>query len=83
MNGNTATNIDIARYRASAPQQHRVSVITPIYGEEDNIEPFFAALLPVLRGLGRDIEILAVNDGSHEGSLQRLRAAMWLSQNCE
>ena len=52
-----------------------VSVITPIYGEEDNIEPLFRALLPVLRGLGRDFEIIAVNDGSRDSSLQRLRAA--------
>jgi glycosyltransferase involved in cell wall biosynthesis len=75
MNRNTATDFCTAPYRASASRQHMVSVITPIYGEEDNVEPFFAALLPVLRGLGRDFEIIAVNDGSYDGSLQRLRAA--------
>jgi glycosyltransferase involved in cell wall biosynthesis len=52
-----------------------VSVITPIYGEEGNIDPLFCALLPVLKALGRDFEIIAVNDGSHDSSLQRLRAA--------
>jgi len=52
-----------------------VSVITPICGEEDNIAPFFDALLPVLRGLKRDFEIIAVNDGSRDSSLQRLRFA--------
>jgi glycosyltransferase involved in cell wall biosynthesis len=56
-------------------RKHMLSVIAPIYGEEDNIEPLFAALLPVLRGLGRDFEIIAVNDGSHDASFQRLRAA--------
>ena len=50
-----------------------VSVITPIYGEEDNIEPLFDALMPVLKGLSRDFEIIAVNDGSRDSSLQRLR----------
>jgi glycosyltransferase involved in cell wall biosynthesis len=50
-------------------------LITPIYGEEDNIDPLFGALLPVLKGLGRDFEIIAVNDGSRDSSLQRLRAA--------
>jgi dolichol-phosphate mannosyltransferase len=52
-----------------------LSLITPIYGEEDNIDPLFAELLPILRGLGRDFEIIAVNDGSHDRSLERLRAA--------
>ncbi len=52
-----------------------LSVVTPIYGEEDNIEPLFAALLPVLRALGRDFEIIAVNAGSRDSSLLRLRAA--------
>jgi cellulose synthase/poly-beta-1,6-N-acetylglucosamine synthase-like glycosyltransferase len=48
-----------------------VSVITPIYGEEDSIDPLFGSLLPVLRGLGRDFEIIAVNDGSRDASLRR------------
>jgi len=52
-----------------------VSVIIPIYDEGDNIDPLFGALLPVLRGSGRDFEIIAVNDGSRDLSLQRLRAA--------
>jgi glycosyltransferase involved in cell wall biosynthesis len=57
------------------PRNEMVSVITPIYDEENNIDPLFAALLPVLRRLGRDFEIIAVNDGSRDASLQRLRAA--------
>src|SRR5436305_13687044 len=75
MNRNTVTDLRTAPYRASASRQAMVSVITPIYNEEDNVEPFFAALLPVLRGLGRDFEFIAVHDGSYDGSLQRLRAA--------
>jgi glycosyltransferase involved in cell wall biosynthesis len=75
MNRNSATDFRPVLCRTQASRQQMVSVITPIYAEEDNIEPFFAALLPVLRELGRDFEIIAVNDGSHDGSLQRLRAA--------
>ena len=52
-----------------------ISVIIPIYLEEDNIEPLFAVLVPVLKGLGRNFEIIAVNDGSHDSSFQRLRTA--------
>src|SRR5690348_2055261 len=72
MNENTAT---VRPALPTVSRQHTVSVITPIYGEEDNIEPFFAALMPVLRRLGRDFEIIAVNDGSRDRSLERLRAA--------
>src|SRR6516164_9796975 len=59
----------------SGGRSRTVSVITPIYGEEDNIEPLLRTLLPVLKGLGRDFEIIAVNDGSPDSSLQQLRAA--------
>ena len=52
-----------------------VSVIIPVYVEEENIAPLFTALVPVLRELGRDFEIIAVNDGSYDSSLQRLRTA--------
>lgn len=56
-------------------RKQMISVISPVFGEEDNIEPLLAALLPALRGFGRDFEIIAVNDGSRDKSLQRLRAA--------
>jgi glycosyltransferase involved in cell wall biosynthesis len=52
-----------------------ISVITPVYCEEDNIDPLLDALVPVLRGLVLDFEIIAVNDGSPDSSLERLRAA--------
>src|SRR5690348_5403835 len=52
-----------------------LSVITPIYGEEESIDLLLANVLPVLRNLGQDFEIIAVNDGSHDASLQVLRSA--------
>ncbi|HET9904305.1 MAG TPA: glycosyltransferase family 2 protein [Xanthobacteraceae bacterium] len=60
---------------SAALPRPEISVIIPIYNEEDNVEPLFAALLPVLRGLGRDFEVIAVNDGSRDATLARLRAA--------
>lgn len=52
-----------------------LSVITPIYGEEESIDLLLADVLPVLRSLRQDFEIIAVNDGSHDASLQVLRSA--------
>jgi glycosyltransferase involved in cell wall biosynthesis len=62
-------------HRIAGGRNQMVSVIIPIYDEQDNIDPLFDALLPVLRALRRNFEIIAVNDGSRDSSLQRLRAA--------
>lgn len=54
-----------------------VSVVVPVFNERENIPRLYAALHPVLTALGRDYEILFVDDGSQDGSgveLQRLAA---------
>jgi glycosyltransferase involved in cell wall biosynthesis len=71
---NESRGVLVTEHRIGGRNQ-MVSVIVPIYDERDNIDPLFGALLPVLRGLGRNFEIIAVNDGSRDSSLQRLRAA--------
>jgi len=45
-----------------------LSVIIPIYNEEDNIEPLCRRLMGVLRRIGRPFEVIAVNDGSRDAS---------------
>ena len=52
----------------------KISVIVPVYNEEDNIEPLFKALFSVLSKLIPDFEIIAVNDGSTDHSYERLSA---------
>lgn len=52
---------------------HRlVSVIGPCYNERDNIEPFIHSLETVLENEKYDYEILMVNDGSTDGSAEKL-----------
>ncbi len=63
---------NIVKLVAEAPEI-AVSVITPIYQEEGNVETLCAKLLDVLGGLGETFEIIAVNDGSTDRSLQLLR----------
>ena len=62
----------IASLRADGAK--KISVIVPIYNEEDNIAPLFEALFSVLSKLTRDSEIIAVNDGSTDHSCDRLAA---------
>jgi glycosyltransferase involved in cell wall biosynthesis len=49
-----------------------LSIILPIYNEAENIPRLFAELVPVLEGIGRSFEIIAVDDGSHDDSFARL-----------
>jgi glycosyltransferase involved in cell wall biosynthesis len=43
-----------------------------LFNERDNVEPFFARLLPALAGLRADWEVICVNDGSADDTLERL-----------
>ncbi|WP_148214026.1 glycosyltransferase family 2 protein [Desulfohalobium retbaense] len=52
-----------------------LSIICPLRDEEDSVQPFFARLLPVLKDLELDFEIICVNDGSQDKTLERLQAA--------
>ena len=52
-----------------------VSVLIPVYNEEQNLGPLMAQLFPVLDSLGRSFEVIAVNDGSQDSSLRELRRA--------
>ena len=51
-----------------------ISVVIPVYNEEDNIEPLIESLLEALSGLGRRWEVILVNDGSTDGTLAKLNA---------
>jgi glycosyltransferase involved in cell wall biosynthesis len=50
-----------------------ISVVLPIYNEVENIAPLLDEIRAALDPLGKDYEILAVDDGSRDGSAQLLR----------
>ncbi|MFE1316605.1 glycosyltransferase family 2 protein [Kitasatospora phosalacinea] len=51
-----------------------LSVVVPVYDEQDALPAFAARLRPVLDGLGVRYEVLAVDDGSTDGTAGLLRA---------
>jgi len=52
-----------------------VSVVVPVYNEQDNVEPLLEMLRAPLEGLGRPYEIVVVDDGSSDETAARLREA--------
>ena len=46
-----------------------ISIVIPVYNEEEALYPLFSELYPVMKGMNRSFEILFVNDGSRDGSL--------------
>lgn len=49
------------------------SVVVPAYNEQDNLEPLHARLTRVLASTGADYEIIFVDDGSHDATLEVVR----------
>ncbi len=56
--------------------RQRVTIIVPAFNEEQAVEPFLAALLPVLEGCPATWEVLLVDDGSSDGTVERWRARL-------
>ncbi len=50
-----------------------LSVVIPAYNEEENVLILYEKLKRVLDGLGQDYEIIFVDDGSTDGTYQRLK----------
>ncbi|MGH9870442.1 MAG: glycosyltransferase family 2 protein [Candidatus Polarisedimenticolia bacterium] len=50
-----------------------ISVVVPVFNEQDNIAPLHREIVPVLESLSRPFEIVLVDDGSTDASPARLR----------
>lgn len=58
---------------AQTVETPEVSVFLPVYNEEPNLRPLHAKLDAALKSLGRSAEIVYVDDGSNDGSMNILR----------
>lgn len=52
----------------------KISIVAPVYNEEEGIAEFCKAVLAVMDSIaGCDYELLLVNDGSRDGSLEKMK----------
>ncbi len=58
--------------RQPATETPQISVIVLVYNEVDSVDPLHRELIGVLDALGRSYEVLYVDDGSRDGSTERL-----------
>lgn len=52
----------------------RLSIVVPFFNESPNVERFFERLLPVLDGIRLNWEVICINDGSRDDTLDKLIA---------
>jgi len=53
-----------------------LSIVAPVYNEEQNVEPFVKGITEAVRDLGLRFEIVIVDDGSDDGTLAILRGLL-------
>jgi hypothetical protein len=58
--------------RQAATDAPHVSVVVLVYNEVDSVEPLHRELMGVLAALGTSFEVLYIDDGSRDGSTEKL-----------
>ncbi|MEM6453407.1 MAG: glycosyltransferase [Cyanobacteria bacterium P01_D01_bin.105] len=59
---------DLSKF-STRPQ---LSVVAPMYNEEENLSELFTRLTETLNQIGMTYEIICVNDGSRDNTLERV-----------
>jgi dolichol-phosphate mannosyltransferase len=55
--------------------QRDISIVIPVYNEQDSIKPLVSELREVLKGVNKSYEIIFVDDGSRDRSFEILKEA--------
>lgn len=50
-----------------------LSVVIPVYNEEENVEPLIGEIKTAMSALGKSYEVVVVDDGSRDGTFLKLR----------
>jgi dolichol-phosphate mannosyltransferase len=71
LDGSTPSGENIAA-NSSRQTRPELSVVIPVYNEVENLSALYARLVSVLEGQRLDFEIIFVDDGSSDGSVESL-----------
>ena len=71
----TLPEMSISRNKGTLAQGVELSVVVPAHNESKNVEALVERLVPVLEQCVASFEIIFVDDGSTDDTLERLRAA--------
>lgn len=55
-------------------EKPEVSIVIPVYNEEENLPSLLEGIVPVMDNLGKSYEIIIIDDGSTDSSLETLRS---------
>ncbi len=55
-------------------QRIDISVVVPVYNEEENLHKLMERIRPVMKEMGRPYEIILIDDGSRDNSLSLLKS---------
>lgn len=58
-----------------------ISIVAPVYNEEEGIEKFLEEVMKVIKKIDKPYEIVFVNDGSKDKSLEKLKAMAAKNKN--
>ena len=50
-------------------ERYRLSLVVPMYNEEDTVHPFLERVIPIIEQLTLDYELICINDGSSDRTL--------------
>ena len=65
--------------------KHKISIIIPVYNEEDSIEESIKKVKDTMKGIDYEYEIIVINDGSTDNSqkiLENIRDIKLIINNC-
>lgn len=58
------------KYSEEKMEKPIISIVTPVYNEEESLPAFYERVVPIMEKIGLPFEIIAVDDGSRDRSLE-------------